>query len=829
MVKMDKITRLSLAKIKRAKKESFLLCILVMICTILLSSSVSSLVGIGKMMPSIAEETGCYRNFVIMGQDIYSDECLGFLSENSSVSSYDHFSVIMDPILKTKDGGTAVSICFIRSSDEERSEIFEPEVLEDAASLEHPIYLDSSCRMSMGLSLGDEVTYTDGKREYSFTVAGFFDQGLWPLGSKAVVSDEDYSYLEQHMDRYEIVGMDFASGVDANEFFKSYEEYCKGTTLNDVSSEYMSYAYKDLIDTYTLNMSILSGIVACMAGVTILAILVMIRYRIVGDIREQIVSIGVLEALGYKSADISLSYVVEYLIVAGVGAVLGIVPGVMFSSFLMTNAATTAHYGGDIKAPLLPALLSVLGILLFVLLISHIRARAVRKYPPVKAFRKGIETHHFKKTILPLEKSRSNIHISLALKGFFENAKQNIGLGVCIAAVTLTVVISFMMANTLGNKDNLLNNICGHELADIRIETSGLISTEDFASELLVMPEVSKVLMTSDSEYIKIADADIPMLLDIYDDFSSTTNIIVSEGRLPEHDNEIAFTVQGKFVQNMEVGDTVMVEYGKIRKEYVVTGFVNSVVNASAGYMTSEGFRRFDPLYTPDILDIYLDPSVDASSFASVLESRYGKDIADISGDEVTGDTMEERIRSAADIKMAEAMVENGVSYMEYSIEVDGQIISGSTNTMRIDKLTFQRADYAEIMDQFGSVIGTVTTSLTIVAAVVVMIILSILMENTIRKQYRELGIMKGLGYTSRELMFQMSFRIVPVAVIAALVGTFLSFVSMGLIEMVLGKLSVSIPAVAVVVICVLLFCFFCAYTGARKIKKISVYELMTE
>ena len=125
----------------------------------------------------------------------------------------------------------------------------EPEVVEGASSLEHPIYLDSSCRMSMGLSLGDEVTYTDGKREYSFTVAGFFDQGLWPLGSKAVVSDEDYSYLEQHMDRYEIVGMNFAPGVDANEFFKSYEEYCKGTTLNDVSSEYMSYAYKDLIIT----------------------------------------------------------------------------------------------------------------------------------------------------------------------------------------------------------------------------------------------------------------------------------------------------------------------------------------------------------------------------------------------------------------------------------------------------------------------------------------------------------------------------------------------------------------------------------------------------
>ena len=116
-----------------------------------------------------------------------------------------------------------------------------------------------------------------------------------------------------------------------------------------------------------------------------------------------------------------------------------------------------------------------------------------------------------------------------------------------------------------------------------------------------------------------------------------------------------------------------------------------------------------------------------------------------------------------------------------------------------------------------------------IVAAVVVVLMLSILMESTIRKQYRDLGIMKGLGYTSKELMLQMAFRIVPTTIVATFLGLIMSALVVVLINQFLAEISFSVIGVVIVVIAIILFCFFCSYISAKKIKKISVYELMTE
>ena len=107
--------------------------------------------------------------------------------------------------------------------------------------------------------------------------------------------------------------------------------------------------------------------------------------------------------------------------------------------------------------------------------------------------------------------------------------------------------------------------------------------------------------------------------------------------------------------------------------------------------------------------------------------------------------------------------------------------------------------------------------------------VLSILMASTIRKQYRELGIMKGMGYTSKELMFQMAFKIIPVALVAVAVGTVLSILLMGIVNAFVAKISLSAGKIIIMDIAILVFCFICAYTSARRIKKISVYELITE
>ncbi|MBR1459159.1 MAG: ABC transporter permease, partial [Oscillospiraceae bacterium] len=102
-------------------------------------------------------------------------------------------------------------------------------------------------------------------------------------------------------------------------------------------------------------------------------------------------------------------------------------------------------------------------------------------------------------------------------------------------------------------------------------------------------------------------------------------------------------------------------------------------------------------------------------------------------------------------------------------------------------------------------------------------------MEATIRRQRKEFGIMKGMGYTSRELMVQLAMRIMPAALIAVILGTVIGVAATGLLTSYIGRIGVNMPLVILADILILAYCFGCAYLGARKIKKISVHELMTE
>ena len=457
------------------------------------------------------------------------------------------------------------------------------------------------------------------------------------------------------------------------------------------------------------------------------------------------------------------------------------------------------------------------------------KALAVRKYPPVLAFRKGIETHSFKKTFIPLEKTRGNVHIRLAMKEFLQGAGSQIGLTVCIAACTVMVLLSFMIGSFFSDANRILGSVCGHEMCDIRIEGTADVDPEVFAAELAGMPEVRQVLTPAVGFGVKVNGIENPVNLEVYEDYSKTSTILLTEGRLPEHENEAALTVQEKKRIGARVGDMVTIEYGKVKRDYLITGCVNSAVDPVTAYLTVEGFRQMDPGYVPKAFDIYLNEGVDKNAFAEFLKGRYGKEIATYKEEEVTGDTLEERIRNTANKEMAKAMTEKGVSYMEYAIRVGDTVITGSTSAMKIEKLTFVLEENREIAGMLCVSFAAISIGMMIASGIIVILMLAILMASTIRKQYRELGIMKSLGYTSKELMFQMAFRIIPVALIAVVLGTILSIPLMGIVGDFVCEIEVSLISTILVDLAVLAFCFGCAYFSARRIKKISAYELITE
>ncbi len=834
---MKKILRLSFANIKKHKKESVLFLILITLGIVLLSASVSAVTGIGKITPKMVEESGCYKNLVYIRQDHYSDRYLEFLEDNPDVESFDHTSFVTDMIkVRTKDEGDILAdISVVPLSGECRMESFEPDP--EFRTAAHPIVLASANRDKFELSEGDDFTIIWDNKEFTFTVTGFYETGIWNYGTKAVINEVDFAYLENVMDdRFEMIGINIAAGADEQSVLSGFKAFAEEASINDLSGSWYSSAYEETIANNNINMSILSIITMIMSAVIVIAIMIMIRFRIVSDIQAQIVSIGVLEAIGYTSGQIAASYIAEYVLIALAGALIGAAPAMIMAKGLLKNAASSVYYGGPLTVPAAPVFICTMAVIAFVGITALSRACTVKKYPPVMAFRKGIETHSFKKNILPLAKTKGNVHIRLAIKVLFQNAGNHLGLTVCIMACTVLALTGFILGTFFASPERILGAVCGHELCDIRIEALGDIEPEAFAAELKGLPGVRQVLTPAVGIGVKAVngndgmDKDFPLIAEVYEDYSETSTIILTKGRLPEHENELCVTVQSlKMIIGAQMGDTITLEYGKVKKDYVITGIVNSVVNPNTVYITKEGFKRMNPAYTPLAFDIYLNEGTDSKEFAELLRERYGKEIADYKDDEITGDTLEEKIRAAADKKMAEAMTKQGVSYMEYAISVGDKIITGSTSLMKIKTLTFEREDIEEVADMLLVSFAGIAGIMMAVSAIVVSLILSILMASTIRRQYKELGIMKGLGYTSRELKFQLAFRIVPVAILAVILGTVLSILLIGVVNAFVCKVIVSASSIALMDIAVLVYCFICAYISARRIKKISVYELISE
>mgnify|MGYP003447296956 FL=1 len=71
---MEKILRLSFANIKKHKFESVSLAVLIMVCMLLIGSSLASTVGIKDIFSNVMEKTGSYENFILMLEKNYDKE-----------------------------------------------------------------------------------------------------------------------------------------------------------------------------------------------------------------------------------------------------------------------------------------------------------------------------------------------------------------------------------------------------------------------------------------------------------------------------------------------------------------------------------------------------------------------------------------------------------------------------------------------------------------------------------------------------------------------------------------------------------------------------------
>lgn len=836
------ILRLSLFKLKKNKKEAVAIAFLAMISTLMLAVFMANISKTNKAYDDSFAQAGSKDTCVMINKDKYRDEYKELLKTNYGITDVTETEAIpveaLNYIDHKGDDRTYTSVFVTEKNERKIDDFVKADKLtdEEIEKLEHPIWLPMFFSISEGYGPGDTLTACKNGREYPFTIAGFYKTGLYNdsgYGYKMVISDNDY----------ELFKLVFSSGCDGEctaLFFDSegtdYTDEAHIEKCESISGEGLNaYYHHDCVRFEKANslrlINMFMYFLAFFSSVTMLSAVLMIMQRITNDIEEQMQQIGVLEALGYRSREISLSYVYEYVITGGIGAVLGAVGAFLVSPLMNTGIQNMIGRPVTVKTEAGMILLAGIAVVVLVTVFALIKAAKVKKYPPVVAFRKGIRTHHFGRNILPLEKTKGNINVTLAMMSFLGDIKSAIGTAVCIISAGTAILFCVTVAEFFGHGIDGLMSMSGDDIVT-EVELLNGIDTYAVRDEIAGIPGVKKALVDYKAGHLSVKGTEHGGKAVIFDDYKDSENIKLIDGRFPEHDNEVMITVQRKQLVGTDIGDSIVINGNGTETKFIVTGMTSSMMNGGTMlYLTSEGYCRVCPDARPNIVSVYLKDGVTMEQFEEKLNEKYGSFAKNSEKSLCTEGSLEERIRAAADEKLALLTSQYGVTNIDYAVVFDGQVITGNSRHFIIKDvssmmtLAEQQLRSASAVSEYGS-IGAM-----IVLSAVVAVILGLIASSNVKRQRRRLGIMKGMGYTSKDLMKQIAIKNMPVTIASVIIASFAAkyvYSAFWLMAFgVVGELNISLTILADVVL--VAFCYTVTYISAGKIKAISVTELMTE
>lgn len=837
-----KIWRLSLFNLKKNKREAIGIAFLTLVTTMMLSIVVSNQRKIDTAFDESFQASGSVNTCIRFHEQKYHDAFRAILEKEYKVERLQEGRMIYADMtdVRGKDGDVvAYNMIFMVEKVERKMESFKKgDQLPDSeiGKLEHPIWLPSNFEIVRGYVPGDCFTVLKGGKEYPFTVAGFYETGLMNNdgGSyKIIVTEDDYDLfvtLFQSSISAECVGLFFDAGDDFD--YEEYMNLCNEAASENVSLSMTHYCHKYEKENEVMFLEIFMMMIICLALVTFVASLFLIRHKITNDIEDQMQQIGVLEALGYRSKEISLAYLYEYVFAGGSGAVLGGILALL--STPVVNVGIRMMMGRYVVGTnnVVGIVFVMLLVILIVVFFALLKARQVKNYPPVIALRKGIKTHHFGKNALPLERYRGNVNLGLALKGFLGNVKSLVGVMICIVAAGTAILFSALTFDFFKDVTKGLPSMMGADTDAIRVQLMSGVDPAQVREELLKLPEVRKVVITHAGTNVSVKGTSNDAYVTVFDDFANAEQIKAFEGRCPERDNEIMIGLRRSRDEGIGVGGSIILELNGIEKKYLVTGVIGSLHNGGTTvFLTNEGYERLNYHARADMLIVYPEKGVELTDLEAAVTKHLGSSAKDAIGESLEAGNLEAKLQAAAEEKIAALLMQYGVTDLDYAVQVGDRLITGNSRGFVVREITSYEGIIKTQMIPVARTTKGFTFAALILISVIVAVILYLITTGDVRRQRQSLGIMKGLGYSSKDLMTQIALKQMPVVLVGILIASVCAyFINQIFWAALFATIAETNWSVLIFMdLALSAFCYLVTYLSAGKIKKISANELMTE
>ncbi|WP_232328984.1 ABC transporter permease [Metabacillus litoralis] len=775
---------LAMANIRKSKSATASLFIFILVASLLLNIGLMVITQLNTFFDNKIEQLKDPHVTFVMDHESYQPTYREFLENYPGVTETEIEDIInMDIANFTFGNGELTSSAIIFNADANRN-IGKLKLVEKLnTSSTNDIFAPYSFKTNGGYELGDHFTLTYQDKEYEYRISGFFETTMMGTNNigvmKFMLPETSYRQLADELDNRSkalILSAMMEDKIQSSNLNNDFIQEVQ-SQANESTSYILGLDIGLVKNVNSLTINIIATILVAFATIIVLVSLIVIRFRVSNSIEDGMENIGALKAIGYTSWQILSSIILQFILIVLCASVVGIALSYVLMPFFGGIISTLTGLIWVQEFDIIINLVSINLVSFCVVIVTLLSAFRVRKILPVAALRGGIHTHSFRKNHFPLEQARGGLHFLLAIKSMLANAKQNMMILLIIIALTFATVFSAVLYYNVASDKTAFVNIFGSEPANVFLTVKSDADTRDLLSDIEQMDHVRKVNIF---DLIETKVDDQTVYTNVTDRYKQLENNIVYEGRQPVHENEISISWVVSNQINKGIGDTVEVEYGNEASSYIVTGLSQSIGNlGQVAAVTMEGIQQLHSDYKGKSLYVYLD-GISNKDFIKNVQSQYGHHIVE-------------------------------------TLDIDENIES-------------QTGMYTT------AVFAVMVMVLTITVLVVVMI-LYLVIKTMIIKRKKEFGVMKAIGYSTIQLMNQISISFLPVIITGVAIGGVLGFYFTNpMLSLLLSSAGVKrldftihLPIILLPCVGILILAYLVSMFVSRSIKKISAYALITE
>lgn len=780
---MRKTLILAKANIRRRKGAFIGIALFMMIITIVAASVISMNENVHRNAAYAADAVNVGDLVVLIPKDNLTDKMLTELENDSAVKEVRKQQCIGCP---ASIDGKDVSTGFLCVAPDKNPPYFV--FNEDASALlEHTelpkkgeIYLPISLRDMYECDIGDTVTFSLGDKELKLKIKAFVEDpfiGSYSIGIKQVfINEEDEQYIRKSLAKYNTSTENYFLHIDLNntesmeipEFKKHLDD-----KTGIISSSTITLSREKALEYTTLLLDTVSSILYVFILLLFIIVLVVMGHNISTNIEMDYTNLGILKSQGFTKGQIRIVFVLQYLSAQLVGIILGLLLAWPIEAILecMVQPITGILSTPEISISSSLAILSIM--LIFGCVFVFLKTIKIANISPVRAMSGGKNEVWFDSRF-QVSVSKPALFGRIALRQITSNKRRYISITLIVA-----ILIYFMMAvSTLSNlmdSQNILGSL-GLSSPDIELFLKDELTAkqrEDIEKEINKIAPVKSILYTQ-SDYISVDGNDF--FSTVYEDPEQISGIY--QGRAPLYDNEIVVAENMAESLGKGIGDKVTLSIGDSKAEYLISGFYRCVNDLGMNFSCSlSAIQRVKAEYKIRYGEVCLENAEQSSAVIKQLNEKFSNLLVSEVSEIDTMQTLVEEILLA-------------ITILIYSISI---IFAFFAVTM--------------------------------------------VCSRTFLREKQDIGIYKSLGFTTQNLRLQFSLRFVFIALIGSMIGIILSLLfNNSMVEFLLKNIGVSgfvsqyTVATFFVPMLLMCLCFFAfSYFASRKVKSVSVKELVTE